>query len=103
MNKSVITAGFVTLALFGAPQAHADATDAAFLKALQIENIEDTDGNAALIAAGHEVCNLRNAGMTDQDVIDYVENKSELGAYDSGYFVGAAYGAYCPAYASSST
>lgn len=99
MNKSVIAAGLVALTLVGAPHAYADNNDAAFLKALQTEDIEDSDGNGALIAAGHEVCSLRNSGMSDQDVVNYVETKTELDAYDSGYFVGAAYGAYCPKYA----
>jgi Protein of unknown function (DUF732) len=99
MNKSVIAAGLVTLGLLGAPQAHADSPDATFLKTLQIDDIHDSDGNAALIAAAHEVCNLRSAGMTEQDAVNYVEQKSELGTYDSGFFVGAAEAAYCPSYA----
>jgi Protein of unknown function (DUF732) len=99
MNKSVIAAGLVALGLLGAPQAHADSSDAAFLKTLQTDDIEDSNGNAALIAAGHEICNLRSAGMTQQDAIDFVERKTELGGYDSGFFVGAAEAVYCPAYA----
>jgi hypothetical protein len=85
--------------VMAAPTAHADATDDAFLTALQAKGIHYGSPDKAIIAA-HEVCNELDLGRTTAQVASDVMNNSTLSGYHAGYFVGASISAYCPKYAS---
>ncbi|MGO9382941.1 MAG: DUF732 domain-containing protein [Mycobacterium sp.] len=81
------------------PTAHADATDDAFLSALNAKGINFGSPGKALIAA-HEVCDELDNGKTPPQVASTVQSNSNLDGYHAGYFVGASIRAYCPKYAS---
>jgi Protein of unknown function (DUF732) len=97
-TQAIAVATLVTAAIVFAPQALADSADQGFLTALQADAITSSGGNAELIHTGHEVCTLRQKGMSEEQVAGYVQSKSELAALDAAYFVDAAEAAYCPAY-----
>jgi Protein of unknown function (DUF732) len=82
-----------------APAAHADATDDAFLSALNAKGIKFGSPDKALIAA-HEVCDELDNGKTPPQVASTVQSNSNLDGYHAGYFVGASIRTYCPKYAS---
>jgi hypothetical protein len=78
--------------------AHADTTDDKFLSMLRSEGITDHVSPAHAIEAGHMVCQKLDGGSTPEAVANDVVNSSNMPAYHSGYFVGAAIKAYCPQY-----
>ena len=90
------TLGSIGLAV---PAAHADATDDAFLSALNAKGIKFGSPEKALIAA-HEVCDELDGGKTPPQVASTVQSNSNLDGYHAGYFVGASIRAYCPKFAS---
>jgi hypothetical protein len=99
---SLSAAGLISMAgslgLLGSPPvARADANDEKFLKILRSDDINHESVPAA-IAAGHKVCEYFESGMNWSEVANDVQNSSGLPEYDTGYFVGAAVAAYCPAY-----
>jgi hypothetical protein len=78
------------------PTAHADSTDDKFLAALKAQGITDHTSSAHAIEAGHFVCVKLDNGSSAEDVVNDVLQSSNMPAYHSGYFVGAAIDAYCP-------
>ena len=78
--------------------AHADSNDNKFLSILKQEGITDHISPAHAIEAGHMVCQKLDDGAKPADVVSDVLNSSDMPAYHSGYFVGAAIKAYCPQY-----
>jgi hypothetical protein len=78
------------------PTAHADSTDDKFLAALKAQGISDHTSSAHAIEAGHFVCVKLDNGVPPADVVSDVLQSSNMPAYHSGYFVGAAIDAYCP-------
>lgn len=86
------------LGLLGPPPvARADASDEKFLAILRSDDINYESAPAA-IAAGHKVCEYLESGMKWHEVAGDIQNSSGLPDYDTGYFMGAAVVAYCPAY-----
>jgi Protein of unknown function (DUF732) len=86
------------LGLLGtAPVARADASDDKFIALLKKDDINHESVPAA-IAAGKKVCEYLDSGMKLEGVESDVENSSGLPDYDTGFFVGAAIKAYCPAF-----
>jgi Protein of unknown function (DUF732) len=99
---SLSAAGLISMAgllgLLGPPPvARADTTDDKFLSILRSDDINHESVPAA-IEAGHKVCEYFVAGMNWNDVASDVQSSSGLPDYDTGYFMGAAIAAYCPAY-----
>ena len=97
------TVRLVLLAALGplaaaAPVAHADATDDAFVSALQNKGIHVETPQKAIIAA-HEVCDELGNGKTTAQIASTVQSNSDLDGYHAGFFVGASIQAYCPKYA----
>jgi hypothetical protein len=90
-----IAAMFIGL-LTVVPTAHADATDDRFLASLKSEGITDHTSSSHAIEAGHFVCTKLDNGVPINDVVSDVLMSSNMPAYHSGYFVGAAIDAYCP-------
>ena len=102
MVLSLSAAGFMSVAgllgLLGpAPVARADASDDKFIAILRSDDINHESVPAA-IAAGKKVCEYLDSGMKLEHVEADVQNSSGLPDYDTGYFVGAAIKAYCPAF-----
>ncbi|WP_156685734.1 DUF732 domain-containing protein [Mycobacterium sp. Marseille-P9652] len=91
----------VAVGLLGSAEAtaHADATDDAFLAALNAKGIKFNTPERALIAA-HEVCDELDTGRSAAQVAQTVQNNSNLDGYHAGFFVGAAIRAYCPQHTS---
>lgn len=81
------------------PDAHADATDDAFLAALTAKDIHFSSPQKAFIA-GHEVCDELGNGKSPAQVASTVAGNSSLDGYHAGFFVGASIRAFCPQYAS---
>ncbi|WP_205872947.1 DUF732 domain-containing protein [Mycobacterium camsae] len=103
MKAHIRAARLVTAGALGAvlgaltlPPAHADTIDDKFLAALRSEGIIDHISSAHAIEAGHFVCVKLDNGMSPNDVANDVLNSSNMPAYHSGFFVGAAIDAYCP-------
>jgi hypothetical protein len=95
--RLLVTMAVALIGLLAAvPTAHADTIDDAFLAALRSEGITDHMSSAHAIEAGHFVCVRLDNGMTPNDVVADVLNSSNMPAYHSGFFVGAAINAYCP-------
>ncbi|MHA7653142.1 DUF732 domain-containing protein [Mycobacterium sp. ML4] len=93
------TGSAVLLAFLGpltVATAHADTTDDRFLASLRSQGIIDHVSSAHAIEAGHFVCVKLDNGMSPNDVVSDVLNSSNMPAYHSGFFVGAAIDAYCP-------
>lgn len=76
--------------------ARADATDDKFLAALRSQGISDHTSTEHAIEAGHFVCVKLDNGVSAADVVNDVLLSSNMPAYHSGFFVGAAIDAYCP-------
>ena len=101
---SVLAAGLLLAVaqlgpLGAAPIAHADATDDAFVAALQAHGITHESAQAAM-TAGHLVCHQLDMGKTQEQIANDVMNSSTLDGDNAGYFVAVAERAYCPQYAS---
>jgi hypothetical protein len=79
-----------------APTARADAVDDKFVAQLKTEGITDHVSPAHAIEAGHFVCVKLDNGVSPSDVVADVLNSSNMPAYHSGFFVGAAIDSYCP-------
>ena len=84
--------------LGAAATADADTNDSKLLAALKSEGITDHVSPAHAIEAAHTVCQKLDAGMTPTQVANDVLNSSNMPAYHSGYFVGAAIKVYCLQY-----
>lgn len=85
-----------------APDANATPVqDSAFLSALDSQGITYKSATA-VITAGYAVCAMRDAGVPELGVADYVYRETALSAYDAGFFTGAAEAAYCPWHAAQS-
>ncbi len=87
--------------LTATPAAHADATDDAFIAALDAKGITYESRQAA-INSGHTVCHQLDVGQTPEQIAQDVLNSSHLDGYHAGYFVGVSIRAYCPKYAPAS-
>ncbi|MGB9226650.1 DUF732 domain-containing protein [Mycobacterium sp.] len=96
----VLGVALLGVAGVASPAAHADATDDAFLKAVQSKGINFASPLAAIIA-GHEVCDELDLGRAKSDVANDVMSSSNLDGYRAGYFVGVSVAAFCPRYHSS--
>ena len=79
--------------------ARADASDDAFLAALNGKGIHFGSPEKAFIA-GHVVCDELSTGKTQNQVATTVMSNSDLDGYHAGFFVGASIRAYCPKHAS---
>jgi hypothetical protein len=84
--------------LGAASTARADSNDDKFISVLKQQGITDHVSPAHAIEAGHMVCQKLDGGASPSDVATDVVNSSNMPAYHSGYFVGAAIKAYCPQY-----
>lgn len=73
------------------------ASDLAYLSTLDDNSITYTSEDFA-IGMGHEICDAMDAGASIYDVAVALEDYSSLSDYDNGVVIGAAIGAYCPAY-----
>jgi hypothetical protein len=94
----LVIAGVVALLglLASVSTAHADPTDDKFLATLRSEGITDHISNDHAIEAGHFVCVKLDNGVSPANVAQDVLYSSNMPAYHSGFFVGAAIDAYCP-------
>lgn len=90
----IVTA--VILAIAWPQKAQATTMDDAYLSVLAEEGIRNVKGDAGLIGAAHEICDLRAAGYSEYQVIRKVDYYSQLDLNTSGFLVGAAEQAYCP-------
>lgn len=77
-------------------QSQASTIDDVFISVLKDEGIDHVNGDAGLIAGGHDICDMRAYGYTEMQVVDKVHQWSELDLHASGFLVGAAEAAYCP-------
>jgi len=93
--RSLPVVGFAAVAMLAAPTASADPNDDAFLDALASKGITYPSTDYA-ISTGHQVCDLVSDGQEPTDVAIEISNNSGLPVEDTGFFVGAAIGAYCP-------
>jgi len=73
------------------------ASDLAYLAVLDDNSITYTSEDFA-IDMGHEICGAMDSGASIYDVAVALEDYSSLSDYDNGVVIGAAIGAYCPAY-----
>ncbi|MGV1004468.1 MAG: DUF732 domain-containing protein [Candidatus Nanopelagicales bacterium] len=102
-NIKIVTAAIaMTLAPLAAiaasPSAHAETiTDAAFIATLDYEGIPYSTPHAA-IAAAHAVCEGVGGGMSVVRIGHLMAANAGLTFGQSGYVIGAAIEAYCPAY-----
>lgn len=85
----------LALSLALSQDAHATTKDDVFLAVLEAQGISNVNGDAGLIAAAHEICDLRAAGYTEMEVVHKVYLWSELDMYNAGFVVGAAEQTYC--------
>ena len=97
VTRLLIATGVASIGLLAAvATAYADTTDDKFLASLKSEGISDQISPAHAIEAGHFVCVKLDNGASPADVVNDVLNSSNMPAYHSGFFVGAAIDAYCP-------
>ena len=89
--------------LVGAGTANANSIDHVFVQVLHERGISHVNGDAVMIDAGHDVCTNLRYGYTVQQQFTSIHNVSQLDWADSGYFVGASIGAYCPEFSSAVT
>jgi hypothetical protein len=95
---ALATGGAIVAGLImGAGVANADVNDDAFIQVINEKGISYTT-EEKLIAAGHAVCDARNQGYTEIQVINAIVTATELDQSNTAYFVGAAETAYCPQY-----
>ncbi|OBG77603.1 hypothetical protein A5714_10200 [Mycobacterium sp. E2462] len=92
---AALTAALGGAALLFAGPASADATDDAFIGALQRNGINFPDRNAA-INAGHSVCSGLSKGQTRTFVVLSLVKNTDLNVRESGYLLGASMASYCP-------
>ena len=94
--------GLLVCALFAtvayAPMARGDATDDAFISALQQKGVTVADRDAA-IAAGHSVCVTFNQGGTRAAVVKNLLAEG-FAAQDAGRVMAVSVSVYCPKYRS---
>jgi Protein of unknown function (DUF732) len=94
--------GLLVCALFAAvayaPMARADATDDAFISALQQKGVTVADRDAA-IAAGHSVCVTFGQGGTRAAVVKNLLAEG-FSPQDAGRMMAASVSVYCPKYRS---
>jgi hypothetical protein len=94
--------GLLVCALFaivvGAPMARADATDDAFISALQQKGVTVADRDAA-IAAGHSVCLAFGQGGTRTAVVKSLLAEG-FSPQEAGRMMAASVSVYCPKYRS---
>ncbi len=93
--RSLPVVGIAAAAVLFAPTASADPDDQAFLDALGSKGITYPTQQYA-IDTGHQVCDLVSGGQAPTDVAAEISSNSGLSIEDTGFFVGAAIGAYCP-------
>ncbi|MEB3982290.1 DUF732 domain-containing protein [Mycobacterium sp. 663a-19] len=99
VNRVLLAAAIALLGpLAAVATAHADTSDDKFISILKSEGITDHVSSAHAVEAGHTVCSKLDGGATPADVANDVLNSSNMPAYHSGYFVGAAIKVYCPQY-----
>jgi hypothetical protein len=97
VTRLLLAIGAASIGLLTAVStAHADTTDDKFLAALKSEGISDQISPAHAIEGGHFVCVKLDNGATPNQVVNDVLYSSNMPAYHSGFFVGAAIDAYCP-------
>jgi hypothetical protein len=92
----LVCAFFATVAY--APMARADATDDAFITALQQKGVTVADRDAA-IAAGHSVCVAFAQGGTRATVVKSLLADG-FSAQDAGRMMAVSVSVYCPKYRS---
>jgi hypothetical protein len=97
VTRLLLAIGVASIGLLAAvPTAHADTTDQNFLASLRTQGITDQISPGHLIEAGHFVCVKLDNGASPTQVVNDVLYSSNMPAYHSGFFVGAAIDAYCP-------
>jgi hypothetical protein len=97
VTRLLLAIGVASMGLLAAaPTAHADTTDQNFLTSLRTQGITDQISPGHLIEAGHFVCVKLDNGASPTQVVNDVLYSSNMPAYHSGFFVGAAIDAYCP-------
>ncbi|WP_245837067.1 DUF732 domain-containing protein [Mycobacterium bohemicum] len=98
MKSSTICAVLLSAAaLFSAVPASADATDDAFIGALQNYGIGVNNRDSA-IATGHDVCAALDSGQDSSFLVMDVIRDTHLPAKKAGFYVGVSVAAYCPQY-----
>lgn len=83
------------------PAAATPVQDSAFLSALDSQGITYKSATA-VITAGYAVCAMRDSGVPELGVAEFVYQETALSPYDAGFFTGAAEAAYCPEHSSQS-
>jgi hypothetical protein len=98
MRRLSLLLSVATMIVIAAPaHAHADGNDQSFLAALQQAGLTYQDPDRA-VAAGKQVCNLVDGGMTGVDIVKNLEQYNPGFAGDgAAKFTAIAAEAYCPA------
>lgn len=94
----LVASVFFGLVLWAASPAKADATDTAFIEVLDDEGI-DYPSERYAIRAGHVVCDGLDNGIGIYEMVTLLHKESALALGESGFFVCASVGAFCPHHA----
>ena len=92
----LLNAALSVAAMIVAAPVAADATDDAFIAALQRHAIPVANSEKA-VATAHTVCSDISTGHTERSLVLPLARAAQLSAHEAGYFIGAAIAAYCPA------
>src|SRR5262245_56577445 len=95
VTRLLAAAALTTAALVTAAPASASPEDDAFIQTITQQGITFPSADYA-ISTGHEVCDLIDGGRAPESVAQEISGNSGLGVNDTGFFVGAAIGVYCP-------
>ena len=91
----VAAAGVTAAALVTAAPAYANPADDAFIDTVTSHGITFPSTEYAIDTA-HQVCDRIDSGQSPASVATEISGNSGLGVDDTGFFVGAAIGVYCP-------
>jgi len=91
----VTAAGVAAAALVSAAPAYASPADDAFIDAVTSNGITFPSNEYAIDTA-HQVCDRIDSGQSPASVATEISGNSGLSTDDTGFFVGAAIGVYCP-------
>lgn len=103
-QKAITAVTIVAVVLVGAmhgptPSASADTTDDVFIRDLRFEwGAAKVDPRRdALIAAGHQACDMLRSGMSSSDTADAIQSEYQLQAFvEAAQLVGEAMPLWCP-------
>jgi|SRR6516162_9713458 len=95
--RQAILAALVALMLSGC--AHSDSDDDDFLGALHKQGITNQFGDQGLINLGHEICDQRAEGYSENAVMSWGKSHgNKMTDQDVKVIVNSAEAAYCPEY-----